>query len=62
MGPLRSNGDGENTDNPRKIKRFGAAASKASAVSKRATFNPFGGQIYPPVYPDTVLRGGVRQG
>jgi hypothetical protein len=62
MGPQRSKGNGENTDNTHKIKSFGAGASKASAVSKRAMSNPLAGQIYPPVYPDTVWRGGVRLG
>ncbi len=62
MGPQRSKGNGENTHNTNKIKSFGADASKASAVTKPATFNTLAWQIYPPVYPDTVLRGGVRQG
>jgi len=61
MGPQRSKGNGENTDNSHKIKSFGAGASRASAIKPRGMFNPLAGQIYPPVYPDAVLAGGVRQ-
>ena len=57
MGPQRPKGNGENTDNPHKIKSFGAGASKVSATQLRAVLNPYAGQIYPPVYPDAVSAG-----
>lgn len=64
MGPQRSKGNGENTDNTNKIKSFGAGASRASAIKPRAVLNPPAGQIYPPIYPDAFRRAvcGRREG